>query len=372
MDYVVTAAVEPPVQATRLDALQQEGVVSLLDRQLGQIEGVAGPEEESIDVLDYRIAVTSEGANVMLALDAPTLRAAEEAAKTVLNELIAESESLPEWTVARSEVRITEDEFNQSLAAAEDQTDEEPRSEAEAALEAAVEEALEGSEEVEQAESRSWKDELVDLSSRLRAFDLGAFTPGGLDRDEERSRMAAGALVHAVHVVTDELFYDELALTINDATVSEAVGLLVLEELPSCYQHRYDARFTRGLLLASAAVASALTESIWTPPRTVAETLALRLFIDEARMVLEAAELMSWEDSEAVFTALGPFADNEHESLYEIDFPLTTKSLEESEVSPLRIEEVEGELRTRGLAFDQWFQQRRDAATTEGIHPYLR
>lgn len=377
MDYVVTAGLEPPVQTTGLDELQQEGVVALLDRQLGQVEGVAGPEEEDIDVLDYRISVRPEGASVMLALDAPSLRAAEEAAKTVLDELLGESEPLVNWSVAHSEVRITEDEFNQSLEAARG---EEPRSETEAALEAAVEEALEGSEETgpneSVLESDAWRAKLIGLSEQLRSFDLGAFAPVGAGEHDERSRIAAGALAHAVQVVTDELFYDELALTINDATVSEAVGLLVLEELPPCYQHRYDAWFARAILLSSAAVATRLTEPSWGRPRTVAEALALRLFINEARVVLEAAELMEWEDSEPVFAAFAAraFADSAHEDLYEIDFPLTVEGAETGTVSRSRIEEVEGELHARGLTFDQWFHQRaaQDTAVAEGIHPYLR
>ena len=35
-----------------LDALQQEGVAVVLDRQLALVEGVAGPSDEDVDVLD--------------------------------------------------------------------------------------------------------------------------------------------------------------------------------------------------------------------------------------------------------------------------------------------------------------------------------
>ena len=131
MDYVVTAGLEPPLETAELDALQREGVAALLDRQLGLVEGVAGPQDADIDVLDYRITVHPDGATVVLALDAPSLRAAEGATATVLDELVRETNLLTGWVVTESKVQITEDEFNQSLAAAEDS--------AEAELEAAVE-----------------------------------------------------------------------------------------------------------------------------------------------------------------------------------------------------------------------------------------
>ncbi|WP_114453749.1 hypothetical protein [Halopolyspora algeriensis] len=380
MDYVVTAALQPPVQATGLDELQQEGVTSLLDRQLGRVEGVTGPRDEEIDVLDYRINADAEGVAVMLALDAPSLRTAEEAAAQVLDELIAESEQLANWTVARSEVRITEDEFNQSLAAASEGSGA-SGDEVDAALEAAVDEALEGSEasipDVSALESENWRGKLADLAPRLRAFDSSVFARSG-EADPERARMAAGALIHAVSVVTDELFYDELALTINDATVSEAVGLLVLEELPPCYQHRYDSRFARALLLSSAAVAARLTARSWTPPRCVAESLALQLLINEARVVLEAAELLEWEQSEPLFAAFADraFADVGYGELYEVDFPLVSGAESgdpATEISQARVSEVEEALRVRGLAFEQWFRVQPEDATSpsEGLHPYF-
>ena len=357
MDYVVTAELEPPVDATELDALQREGVAALLDRQLALVEGVSGPTETDIDVLDYRITVHPSGASVVLALDAPALLPAEQAAAMVLNELIGESELLVGWSVAHSEVRITEDEFNQSLAAAEQigETDD-------ATLEAAIEEALETAEDTEAAlDTEQWRGKLTELSGRLRAFDLDVFEAG----DAETAQLAAGALIHAVRVVTDEIFYDELALAINNATADDAVGLLVLEELPPCYEHRYDSWFARALLLSSAAVASRLTEQVWTPPRTVAEALALRLFVNEAQVLLEAAELMTWDEGEPVFAAFGrhAFASTDHEDLYLVDFMALGDT--EDQLSA-RLEE---QFRGRGLTFEQWFEPRENDT---GMHPYLR
>ncbi|PKW14714.1 hypothetical protein A8926_2350 [Saccharopolyspora spinosa] len=352
MDYAVTAELEPPAGVVGLDALQQEGIAAVLDRHLALVEGVSGPGDADIDVLDYRITVHPTGANVVLALDAPSLLAAEDAAASVLDELIRESEVLGGWSVSHSEVRITEDEFNQRLAAVDDVNEE---------LEAAVEEALETSAEPAM-DAEHWRARLTELAPQLRGFEASAF---GVEPDAHV--LPAGALIHAVRVVTDEIFYDELALAVNNATVADAVGLLVLEELPPCYDHRYDAFFARAFVLSSAAVAVRLTEPSWTPPRTVAEALALRLIINEARVVLEAAELMSWEESESVFAGFAgrAFGDSEHEELYEVDLPLTADA--EPEVVE-QITKVEAELRARGLAFDQWFVPR-DGDPAR--HPYL-
>lgn len=355
MDYAVTAELAPPDEAVELDPLQQEGIAAVLDRNLAMVEGVSGPEESDIDVLDYRITVHPEGASVLLALDAPSLLAAESGAASVLDELISECELLPGWAVAHSEVRITEDEFNERLAAAEEvETGDE--------LQLAVEEALESAPDPTM-DVEHWRGRLGELAPGLQAFDASAF--GGADAAS--AQLCAGALVHAVRVVTDELFYDELALAVNNATVADAVGLLVLEELPPCYDHRYDAFFTRAFVLASAEIGVRLTAPGWTPPRSVAEALALRLIINEARVVLEAAELISWDDSEPNFAAFAELAFREVSvaELYSVEIPLA------SELEPELVEQAaktEADLHDRGLAFDQWFAHRDG---TPGLHPYL-
>ncbi|ASU79599.1 hypothetical protein CDG81_16480 [Actinopolyspora erythraea] len=388
MDYVVTAGLRPPVDISKLDPLQQEGVVSVLDHQLGRVEGVAGPEEEDIDVLDYRIEVGPDGATVMLAVDAPALSAAENAAANVVREILLDSQVLEHWTLTHSEVKITEDEFNESLAAAEQHTGER-LGEADERLQAEIEEAFEQAELPESdplrgeavseertsdsragtAETESWRIRLHELSERLRAFSEDAFGESGTNG--QQAKLAAGALIHAVSVVTDELFYDELALTVNDATADSAVGLLVLEELPPCYQHNYDARFTRSLLLCSAAVATRLTGTRWQPPRCVAEALALRLFVNEARVVLEATELMSWDESAPLFDSFAAHAcpDNAYEELFAVG-TAAAEGVESSEEA-VTSEAVEQRLRTRGLAFEQWFNKREETNTATGQHPYL-
>lgn len=357
MDYAVTADLEPPTGVDRLDPLQQEGIAAVLDRYLAMVEGVSGPGDADIDVLDYRITVHQTGANVLLALDAPALAAAEEAAASVLHELIGDSEVLADWSVEHSEVRLTEDEFNQRLAAAENPGNDDE-------LEAAVEEALDTSVTEPAMDVEHWRTRLIELSGQLRAFPAETFGDAPV---RSAGQIAAGSLIHGIRVVTDELFYDELALAINNATVADAVGLLVLEELPPCYAHRYDSHFARSFLLSAAAVASRLTTQEWDGPRTVAESLALRLIINEARVVLEAAELMDWTTSGAVFAQFTEqaFGDVTHEDLYAIDFALGGQD----ELVPVKhADEVEGALREQGLAFEQWFRTRGEPA---GQHPYL-
>lgn len=356
---MVTAELEPPAGAAELDALQQEGVVALLDRRLALVEGVTGPDETDIDVLDFRISTRPNGANVELLLDAPTLAAAEWAAATVLDELLGEIELLHAWTVADSEVRITEDEFNQSLAAADELA--EPDG-APAELQAAVEEALESAPEPSWETDR-WRETLLECAERMGAFGAEAFTPPGGSADA--AKLAAGALIHAVRVVTDEIFYDELSLAINNATVHEAAGLLVLEELPDCYSEHYDSTFARAFLLSSAVVAQRLTAPEWIPPRCTAEALALRLFVHEAQVLLEAANLLDLPASDPVFRQFASvaFADTGYEELYDIDVQL------DEDADRALLTEVEDRLRERGLAFDQWFTPR--AGADRSVHPYL-
>src|SRR5690606_190601 len=208
-----------------------------------------------------------------------------------------------------------------------------------------------------------WRTELLKFAPQLRAFSPRDFAPG---QPEELNRLASGALVHAIRVVTDEIFYDELALAINNATVADAIGLLVLEELPPCYDHRYDSAFARAFLLASSMVATRLTSPDWRPPRTVAEALALQLFINEARVVLEATELLSWDGSEPLFAEFSrqAFAELNPAELYEVEVPVTAGGAESS----ARAKQARAGLRALGVAYKQWFIPRDGAA---GMHPYL-
>lgn len=394
VDYVVTAGVQPPAGAAALDALQREGVAAVLDRQLELVEGVAGPGEVDVDLLDYRITVQADRASVELVVDAPSLDVAEQAAATVLAELVSEAEPLLGWTVADSEVRITEDEFNESLAAAEALGEPMGLAGDGASLEAEVEDAMSGVRGAAAAEPgldpEHWRAKLAELASQLAAFGPAAFEPAeqapgapvanghasGLHEEGEgpgdEALLAAGALIHAVRVITDEIFYDEMALAVNNANVDEAADLLVLDELPSCYYRRYDARFARAFLLASAAVATRLTEPEWVPPRCVAEALALRLIIREARALLADAQLVDWDAGEPLFSAFADlaFADATYERLYDVETTLPAAQQPRTDDEA----KVEDKLRAGGLAFEQWFRLSAGggAEPTGSLHPYLQ
>ena len=123
--------------------------------------------------------------------------------------------------------------------------------------------------------------------------------------------------------------------------------------------------FARAFLLSSAAVAQRLAEPEWTPPACVAEALVLRLFVHEAQVLLEAAELLEWSESAPVFAkfSAAAFADTAHEELYDVDVELG------GDVDATLIAGVEEQLRDRGMAFEQWFVP--PAGKGPAPHPYL-
>src|SRR5690606_42095160 len=127
--------------------------------------------------------------------------AAENAAASVLNEMISENELLTGWLVTNPEVQLTEDEFNERLAAA-GLASVESNGEVQPELSAAVEEALEGQEPAMTADQ--WRTERLEFAPQLRAFSRRDFAPS---QPEEVNRVASGALVHAGAAGTDGIVY---------------------------------------------------------------------------------------------------------------------------------------------------------------------
>ncbi|HEY8371222.1 MAG TPA: hypothetical protein VIL00_00620 [Pseudonocardiaceae bacterium] len=291
MDYGVMAILVPPVGMPELDELQRAGVTALLDGHLAQLEGATGPDGSEIDLLDYRVVSRPDGADVHLTLEAPSLVVAEEAAAAVLDDILDSTGLLAEWSVTDCQVRLSEEEFQESFHGPA------PTEETPAAL-----------PPVEQpdVDATRWQERLLAAAEQFRAFDVDdVFAPGGRDGGPDQvARLAAGALMHAVTVITDGLFYDAALLAENYVTVadSQGQGLIVLEDLPPEYADRYDALFTRKFLLASAAVATRLAAPDWVPPNCPAEARALRLFVTEARVILDSADLVPWDESEELYT----------------------------------------------------------------------
>lgn len=208
---------------------------------------------------------------------------------------------------------------------------------------------------------REMTDEMRALGGRLRAFDLDAFgVPPGAEPDEERDRLAAGALVRAGNILVSCLFEDTARLLTELETVADVPDqMIVLDDLPPAFAHLYTHVFAERFLIVAADVAAALHRPEWVPPGSVAERLALHLLIKTARASLEMAEVIDWADSDVVYEPLraAAFDDRDHELLYELerrDLP-----------SLLRTEDPDGV----GTGLAHWFRPFRDDGYA---HPFVR
>ncbi|MFC4004578.1 hypothetical protein ACFS2C_13285 [Prauserella oleivorans] len=332
MEYQLSAELTTPANSPDLDALQQVGVVALLDSRLSRLAAIEGPDGVEITPVEHSVHAHLGGANVSWLLDAPALVFAEDATRSVLEQLLDETELLEGWQVKHCAVTATDDQLESALAAeAEPDGLEEPGPEA----------------QIELVERRQ---RLLDAAEYLRAFDLAAFghTDGG-DVTEEEARYVAGALVHGVEMVTDELFSDIQLLEDEDATADEADALWVLDELPQQFAHHYTALFAKQFLVTTAILGHRLTQPDWTQPLCVAEALALHIVKSRAELELDLAEVMS-EDRAAEILAIfddHAFADGDHEALYEDD-----EASEDVDVN-------------------SWFRPNPDVTDAPGLHPYL-
>lgn len=170
---------------------------------------------------------------------------------------------------------------------------------------------------------REMTDEMRALGGRLRAFDLDAFgVPPGAQPDEDRDRVAAGALVRAGNILLACLFEDTARLLTEVDSVADAPDqMIVLDDLPPAFAHLYTHAFAERFLIATADVVAALHRPEWQPPASIAERLALHLLIKTARASLEMAEVIDWADSDAIYEPLrdAAFADRDHELLYDLE-----------------------------------------------------
>lgn len=151
----------------------------------------------------------------------------------------------------------------------------------------------------------------------LTDLDLHADDPDQRARAHAQAQYVAGALYQAAVVTIDYLF-DDLATLRNageNATVATAehAAFITLEELPDRYAHRYDALFTRQLIVATVDVTRRFTDD-WEPLACVAQELALVLLLNEAEQQLELADLDLGDWRDTVEDHL--FEDNDHEILF--------------------------------------------------------
>ena len=116
MEYQLTAELASPPEAPDLDPLQQVGVVSLLDERLNNLASIEGPDGMEIVPVEHSIEAHLGGAVVNWLLDAPALVFAEDATRSVLEQLIDEIDLLAGWEVKHCAVTATDDQLASALA----------------------------------------------------------------------------------------------------------------------------------------------------------------------------------------------------------------------------------------------------------------
>ncbi|KOX16480.1 hypothetical protein ADL05_12230 [Nocardiopsis sp. NRRL B-16309] len=320
MRYVVSAHLKISEGTSVLDPLQQEGAVALLQNGLRSVEGIEGPDGMNVPLDDFVVAVYPGGAILKVFVDAPALEFAEASVHELCLELLGHSELLSEWTIDECEVQLHPLFAQKSLAAAEGP--DAPPADVEARRAELARPLLvprpQGptAEETEQMRGR-----IQALAPALTVFGPESF---GCDDDDpsaavEGAELAAGALVYAIDLLVDELFLDLHTLTKNRTTVDDFEGVFrVLDTLPERFAHQYDTSFVRRFLVASIAMTARFTSGGSPMLSCVAEELALRLLLDQARVTLDLYGLLDDRASSALdFFAGGVFEDLDHEWLYE-------------------------------------------------------
>jgi hypothetical protein len=335
VEYQLTAEIAAPADNPQLDALQQHGVAALLDEHLDALAGIEGPDGVEIEPVDHQIAVQVDGATITWVLDAPALAFAEDAAQHALKELLERTDLLADWSVRRCEVTASDDEL---AAALEDGDDEDDEIDLELVLE-----AVEPSED----ERAARREMLAEAAGQLHAFGAEAF---GQEPGSEPARLAAGALMHSVESLTDELFADIQTLEDTGLPAGQVDALWVIDELPQRHADAYDAAFAKKFLVTLTILGYRLSQPGWTPPLSTAEALALHLVKLRAQNQLAAAGLSDELPVEEMFAAFDEtvFEDADHEALFS---------------------DAEDVPEADGLAFDEWFFPYEHL--TKALHPYL-
>ncbi|WP_298182304.1 hypothetical protein [Saccharomonospora sp.] len=354
MEYQLTAELASPPGTPDLDPLQQVGVMSLLDDRLNHLVSIEGPDGVEIIPVEHSLEAHLSGAVVNWLLDAPALVLAEEAARAVLEQLVDEIDLLEDWEVKHCAVTATDDQLESALAASMDPDELSDNLLAGLGAAGDMRTFLIGAEDTDEIQAAVQKAELADRRSRLlhkgeclRAFDLSVFG----ESDEVKARYLAGALLHGVRMLTDELVSDVQLLDDEEATVDEVEALWALDELPPQYADRYSALFAKRFLVVASVLGHRLTQEDWNGPLCVAEALALRIAESRAEVELDLTEVLEADRVSGIFSVFNSHALGGLDSdlLYEIP---------ESEVDA-------------ELAFANWFRPRTETSRTPAWHPYL-
>ncbi|MEU5887435.1 hypothetical protein ABZ835_11410 [Streptomyces sp. NPDC047461] len=332
MTYVVTVDTCIPEGTPEMDPLQRAGAVALVEDGFDSVRAVEGPDGVAAELLDTIVAVHPGGALLKVIVDAPALEFAEDSVRALVDELLERSELLADWTIERCEVELHQDLARKSLDAAEG-PDAPPDDPATRKARHAGGPAPDGAEEAYDGEAKAAavRSRMLGVAAELRSFPPAVFGVPGEEGDGRAdgegefavpaasAALAAGALVHAIDILVDELFEDVQVLTQEDATVAECEGpLWHLERLPDRYALQYDARFARRFLVTVIAMTTRFTDGSFERLSCVAEELALRFLLSQAIVTLELHGLLDDEVSAALDAFAGNvYEDMDHEWLYD-------------------------------------------------------
>ncbi|MET8324762.1 hypothetical protein [Streptomyces sp. NPDC005181] len=335
MTYVVTVGTQILAGTQEMDPLQRAGAVSLLEQGFASIDAIEGPDGLEVDLLDSIVAVYPGGALLKVFVEAPALEFAEDAVRSAVGDLLERSELLSEWVIERCEVQLHSEFAKESLDAADgpDAPPDDPASRKARHAQPVVGSGSESWTEADQAaESAAMRLSLRSMAGELKSFGpemFGVVSEEGKEQSEEDAydfgvsvedaELAAGALVYGTHLLVDELFEDVQSLTQYRTTVAESERpFWLLEELPNRYALQYDASFSRRFLVTAIALTTRFTNGSFQQLSCVAEELALRLLLGQAKSTLDLYGLL---DS-GTASALDSFADQvyedmDHEWLYD-------------------------------------------------------
>jgi len=289
--YPVNVDVVPLETYPDLDALQRLGVGALLGDGLDAVEGFEEADAVAVDLVDYRVGVRSDGASVLVTVDAPSLEVAERTARQIVLAVLEDTALLADWRVVRSEVQLHEDLAYESLMAADG-----PDA-------PAGDPALRARRAMPEERARIGRQ-----AGAVRAFGLDAF---GCDPDtaqpdvpEDKAVLAAGAVAVSVGVLVELLFTDLVNLREEDGA-----AFFVLDALPVIEEG-----FVRRFVVAAVEITGRLSGGRWAPPACFAEEMALRLLVDQAASLLERHGLYD-DDVEAAFVTFSDAASDDPESV---------------------------------------------------------
>ncbi|MEV8021298.1 hypothetical protein AB0O76_34175 [Streptomyces sp. NPDC086554] len=366
--YVVTVDAEIAEGAPEMDELHRVGAITLLEQGLDAVESIEGPDGMEVELGESVVAAHPGGALLKIFAHAPTLEIAEEAVRALVEELLERTELLAAWSVEKCEVQLRPDLAQESLDAASG-PDAPPMDPAVRRAHLAPPQASAPSPEEIAADSAKVRRQMLSLAHQLKAFGpqmFGVITEedrkdeefgtyeGTLDED---AQLAAGALIWATDVMVDQLFMDVHTLTEGDTNAAECEDVLWhLEDLPSRYALRYDEQFARRFLVTVIAMTTRFTHGTFTQLSCVAEELALRLLLDEAKVCLETFGLLD-DGVEQALDCLADlvYEDMDHEWLYDD----ATDGIDDSPVGEI--------LRIAPMGLADWFRPFNEGRC---VHPY--